>query len=126
MRPSGDQYLVHNAGQGAQDQCQRRGPGDWQPAISPELAEDDGRQTHERADRQVNATAGDHRRQGHGQQADLDTQAQHLKGIGQREEVGADYRENHDLDRQQSDQDPLSRLQPEPSPGGVSDLDRFG
>ncbi len=81
---AGDQEAVHAAGQRAQDQRQRRGRADRQPGVAPELAEDDGREAHQRADRQVDAAADDHRRQGHGQQADLDAQPQHLEGVGQR------------------------------------------
>ena len=90
----------------------RGGQADRQPRVAPELAEDDRREAHQRADREVDAAADDHRRQRHGQQADLDAQPQHLEGVGEREEVRADRREDRDLDQQDRRQDRLSRLEP--------------
>ena len=50
-------------------------------------SEDDRRQPHQRADRQVDAAGDDDRRQRNGEQADLDAEPQRLEGVAGGEEV---------------------------------------
>ena len=123
MRPRRDQETVQTARRAHPTQRVSRGSPDGQPAVTPELAENDRRKTHERTDRKIDAAAGDHRRQGHRQEANLDAEAKHLERVGQRQEVGADQgrrpRSRAPGDRENC----LSRL--EPKPGGMPSASRF-
>ena len=96
--PARDQNAVQAARQCAQAKRRRRGHADRQPAVAPEFAKDDRRETHQRTDRQVDAPGRDHRSQGHRQEADLDAQTEHFERVGQREKIGADDREDRDLE----------------------------
>ena len=73
------------------------GDGDRQMPVGRGDAEDDRREPHHRADRQIDAAGDDDRRQRHREQAELDAQARDLEDVAGGEEVRRDRREDHDL-----------------------------
>ena len=76
-----------------------------QPPVPARRAEDDGRQPHHRADRQVDAAGDDDRRQRDRQEPELHAEARDLEEVPGRGEVRRDEREERDLGRQRDEQD---------------------
>ncbi len=80
---------------------------------------DDSRESHHRADRQVDAAAHDDRRQRNGKQPQLDAESRNLEEVRNREEVVRDDGEEGDFRHERQRQDPLAVRRPALEPGRI-------